>query len=340
VDGRSGAASGREGIHLLRVHMTAEDLARVRLLPAAGPIAETMHSLAALPRRSGRPRFDPWRRRVHAAAGPTLSTVGALAPPHAIGLDLLGICGVRDGFEEAAEALLEAEPGVLRFELDHLEGIGVRLPAAFADLADADAARHRLVEELRRYYRLAVEPVWGCVRAGLDADGAARALIMAREGVDGLLGTLHPDVMWRHGVLTVTGCDGDLHLAGRGLAIAPSYFVLKPVLHISAHPDMPAVLVHPTMPAAPARGRPAGDLIRSSDAVEKLVGRTRATVLSAIAGGTTTTGGIAVLTGTTTAAVSQHLAVLRDAKLIVTARRGPRVDHLITSLGRDLLGRS
>jgi hypothetical protein len=190
--------------------MTAEDLARVRLLPAAGPIAETMHSLAALPRRSGRSSFDPWRQRVHAAAGPTLATVGALAPPHAVGLDLLGICGVRDSFDEGIEALLEAEPGVLRIELDHLERIGVRLPVAFADLRDADSARHRLAEELRRYYRLAVEPV----------------------------------------------------------------------------------LLHPAMPAAPARGRSAAGLIRSSDAVEKLVGRTRATVLSAIAGGTTTTGGI------------------------------------------------
>jgi DNA-binding transcriptional ArsR family regulator len=269
-----------------------------------------------------------------------LATVGALAPPNVIGLDLLGICGVHDSFEDAVEALLAAEPSVVRTELDHLEDSGVRLPAPFADLADTDAARHRLVEELRRYHGLAVEPMWSSVRAGLDAEGAARALIMAREGVDGLLATLHPDLQWRDGVLTLPDCDGDLHLAGRGLVIAPSYFVMKPVLHLSPRADVPVVLVHPTMPAAPARGRSAAGLITSNQAVEKLVGRTRATVLSAIAGGTTTTGGIAVLTGTTTAAVSQHLAVLRDAKLIVTTRRGPRVDHLITSLGRELLRRS
>jgi hypothetical protein len=121
-----------------------------------------------------------------------LATVGALAPPHATCLDLFSICGVRENFEEGIEALLQAEPSVIRNGLDHSEIGGVRLPAAFADLADADAdaARHRLVEERRRYYDLAVAPVWGCVRAAVDADGAARALVMAREGVDGLPG--HP----------------------------------------------------------------------------------------------------------------------------------------------------
>lgn len=256
-----------------------------------------------------------------------MATVGALAPPHATCLDLLSICGVRESFEEGVEALLQAESSVVRSELDHSENSGVRLPAAFADLADADAARHRLVEELRRYYNLAVAPVWGCVRAAVDADGAARALVMAREGVDGLLATLHPDVQWRDGVLSVAGgADGDLHLAGRGLVIAPSYFLMTPVVHLSLLAGKPAVLLNPTMSAAAGRGRSSADLIRASQAVERLVGRTRATVLCAIANGSTTTGGIAVLTGTSTAAVSQHLADLRDTKLIVTTRRGARVD--------------
>jgi DNA-binding transcriptional ArsR family regulator len=326
---------------VLRVHVTAEDLAQVRLLPAAGPMAETMHSLRALPRRSGRPSFDPWRQRVHEVAGPWPATVGALAQPHVAGFDLLGVCGVRESFEEGAEALLEADASVVRTELDQMENSGARLPAAFAGLAEADAARRRLVGELRRYYRLAVEPVWGCVRAGLDADAAARMLTIARHGVDGLLATLHPDVQWRGGVLAIAGSrTGDVHLAGRGLVIAPSYLVLKPALHLSPHSGMPAVLVHPTMSEVLGRPGTSPAAIRSNRAVEKLLGRTRATVLASIANGTTTTGGIAALTGTTTAAVSQHLAVLRGAKLIVTTRRGAQVDHVITSHGRDLLGRS
>jgi hypothetical protein len=51
-----------------------------------------------------------------------------LAPTQGAGLDLLTICAVRQSLAESAEALLGAEPGAVRAELDYLEDGGGRVP--------------------------------------------------------------------------------------------------------------------------------------------------------------------------------------------------------------------
>jgi hypothetical protein len=64
-----------------------------------------------------------------------VATAGALAPPQAASFDLLGICGAWESFEEGSRS------SPVQFELSWiaLRTVGVQLPAASADLADADA---------------------------------------------------------------------------------------------------------------------------------------------------------------------------------------------------------
>jgi len=59
-------------------------------------------------------------------------------------------------------------------------------------------------------------------------------------------------------------------------------------------------------------------------------------VLELVAEGSTTTAMAAGL-GISAAAVSQHLAVLRQAGLVVSVRTGNFVHHGLTGLGRSLL---
>jgi DNA-binding transcriptional ArsR family regulator len=73
-------------------------------------------------------------------------------------------------------------------------------------------------------------------------------------------------------------------------------------------------------------------------AVARLLGTGRASVLveTAVPG---TTGGLARRVGLAPATVSEHLAVLRDAGLVVSTRRGHEVLHQQTPLAAALLRR-
>ncbi len=115
----------------------------------------------------------------------------------------------------------------------------------------------------------------------------------------------------------------DVHLGGRGIALVPSVFVgTVPQLH--QHPIDPTA--PPWLVVPPAEGRLAqaslwaGRRPRGA-ALAALVGRNRAAVLRAIAGGCTTTEP-AGRVGISLASASQHASVLRDAGLITTHRQG------------------
>jgi DNA-binding transcriptional ArsR family regulator len=77
----------------------------------------------------------------------------------------------------------------------------------------------------------------------------------------------------------------------------------------------------------------------SKGALANLLGRTRASVLTAIADGVVTTGALARRLDVSSAAVSQHTAVLREAGLITTRRHHSSVLHNPTQVGLTLLDR-
>ncbi|WP_406482308.1 winged helix-turn-helix domain-containing protein [Streptomyces sp. NBC_01615] len=125
----------------------------------------------------------------------------------------------------------------------------------------------------------------------------------------------------------------DIHLAGRGLLLVPSVFCWRtPVTLID--PLLPPVLVYPVSRETgwSALAAPAD----CHNALEALLGRTRAAALTALANGCTT-GELARRIGVSAPTASQHAAVLRDASLIVSVRMRNRVLHTLTPLGRALL---
>ena len=79
------------------------------------------------------------------------------------------------------------------------------------------------------------------------------------------------------------------------------------------------------------------DEMDDRDAVEALLGRSRAAALPALTR-PRTTGQLATESSLSPASAPQHAATLRAARLITTEREGPRVRHRITPLGLDLLG--
>lgn len=147
-------------------------------------------------------------------------------------------------------------------------------------------------------------------------------------GLAATLNDLDPKVSWRGGVLRFSiTARKELDVSGTELVLIPSVFIW-PRAAVSFDP--PAVIY-------PARGiaeiwRPHP---RSSDDLARLVGRTRAALLTALADPASTTG-LSARTGVPVSSVSEHLAVLRAAGLISARRAGRFLVHQQTALGAAL----
>lgn len=168
-------------------------------------------------------------------------------------------------------------------------------------------------------------------------DRRLRARALLDSGVDGLLTGLHP-LLTRSGdalVLHGTHVTGDLHLDGRGVRLVPSFFC-HGAPTVLADPALPPVIVYPM--ALDPRKYPFGHAPATdpSAALATLLGKTRAHLLTAAAGGRTTTE-LSRRVGVSPASASYHASILRSAGLLTSHREGTMVRHCLTDLGSGLL---
>ncbi|MEV6396722.1 winged helix-turn-helix domain-containing protein [Streptomyces sp. NPDC051907] len=320
---------------MLRIHFTAEDLARVRMAARPDVLWETILSFHRLRDRRGATVFGEWRSETRARLNGETRLLSALVPQRGYFPDFLTPPESRDGLDAGLEALRETTPGRLHSELALVasrRGSMPLLPGRLAALAEGKPEPlARLVGALRSYYRAAVEPYWPQLQARVEADRAVRGRALLDGGADELLASLPPVLRWRAPILEADyPVDRDLRLNGRGLLLQPSFFCRgTPVAYRDA--ELPPVLVypvaHPCEPAFAESCRPS---------LGRLVGHTRSAVLQAIRNGSTTSE-LARRAGVSLASASQHAAVLREAGLVVTLRHGNAVLHTLTPLGAALL---
>jgi DNA-binding transcriptional ArsR family regulator len=231
----------------------------------------------------------------------------------------------------AAElAALRATPaGVVRA---HLDAYPDPPPGLYADPA---AGLRRLADEIAAFWDAAIAPDWPRIQVLLDAEVFARGRRLAEDGAAAMLNELHETVRFDSETLSVTKryCTADDVPHGSGLVLIPSVFVWPAVLSVFAG-DVPQL-------AYPARGIAtlweAGR--RMPEALGALVGRGRAGLLAEMGAPASTTD-LARRTGMTAGGVSQHLAVLRAAGLVVTHRRGRAVLNTRTVLAEALLAQA
>jgi DNA-binding transcriptional ArsR family regulator len=348
---------------MLRLQFSASDLARVRLRATLGPLPETLLALRALRSARDAGGLADWRRRVLSRLPPA-AAVARLLPPGWTAADVFALVGPAATVEQGLAALRRG-PGLL----SAASAERGPAPAPHGPISDEDppgrapagrllASRSgirpggldRLAALLAVSYELGVAPHWPAMRAHLDAERATRARILADGGIDGLFATLHPALRWRPPVLELpiwprpeSGGVVECMLAGRGLDVVPSVFCRDvpeayvpgdggPGVLIYPVPDNATVLREPAG-AAPACTSPEGEV---PDGLAGLLGPTRAAVLAALAGGSTT-GEVARRLRISPAGASQHATVLRRAGLILSTRRGNSVLHTLTPLGTALL---
>ncbi|MET7439082.1 ArsR/SmtB family transcription factor [Streptomyces sp. NPDC005496] len=326
---------------MLRIHFTAEDLARTRVAGTVGAAAETYYGLEMLRGRSLPGPFRRWRASVAGRLGEDAGPLLALLPSRGPGLDLLALAGDSPDIDHAVEALLRAPRTLLRRELEPVGVSPAHMPWA-RSVADGGAdARRALAAGLVACHRVAVAPYWTALRSQLDVVRAQYASTVMEGGVEALLAGLSPQlVRWRPPVLELRHPRPvEVQLGGRGLILVPTVFSWRRFSLLYDPYDDEAVprLTVPavTDPAVGAALWHTGGAV-TDDPLGALLGRTRAAALRVAAGGCSTTE-LAARLGVSAPAVSQHTKALRDARLITTSRRGSSVLHMATALGRELL---
>lgn len=326
----------------LRIHFTGADLARTRIISTFGPLAETIWALSML--RCPRPKpllFGGWRDQVSGPLTNAVRPLAAMIPHGSLGVDLSTPTGATTTIEHGLDALRTVPLGRLQAEMEFFDRWR-RLPAAAWDLTRDGDPRPELALAVTAAYQTLIEPYWNRIRAYLEAEQAARGRVLMQGGVEQLLTTLDaPHVRWNPPVLELParGEDVNLQLGGRGLILVPSlFFGPRPGLFCDPASDAASV---PILVFAASRDLAAcmhlwAGARAPANALNALVGRTRATALNSVADGCTTTE-LARRVGVSLAAASQHATVLRDAGLITTRRQGSAVLHALTPLGAELL---
>ncbi|KEF09364.1 MULTISPECIES: hypothetical protein [Streptomyces] len=291
-----------------RIVFTPESLAKLRLAPRPEQFRETLFALGMLSTGSGGAPFNAWRRRVGAWAGAG------------------GIVGLARTVRTFPDLYRVAEKASA--EDTSARTATATVPAAF---------KPRLLKDLEAFHRVAVAPYWSRIASHLEADRNVRGQITLSGGIDQLLGTLHPAIRWDPPVLEVPGEGEDIKLEDSGLLLAPAFFLFSraPVL-IEQRAGLPPLLSYPVPVKQDWSDEPQGAGAGSDQALRALVGRTRAAVLQTLTLTCTTTQ-VGERVGISTAAASQHTAVLRAAGLISTLRTLNKVQHTLTPLGGALL---
>ena len=306
----------------LRIHFSSHDMNRVTIDDAPDPLWELLLSLHMLQSDDGPEVFGRWRDQVRRTQpGRRLFRI---APPRGYSPDFLTPAEAVHGVTAGIEAVLSTPRTRLRSELGQLTTLRDR-SSWERGLADGDReAVHELGTTLRGYYQDALAPHWPHMTKRVSARRVGRGTSTAE-----VLSTLHPKVRWRAPVLELDGdhVTGDLHLDGRGLRLIPSFFCWRTPT-VLADQRLAPVLVYPI-----DRDQ---DRHVPSPALIDLLGSTRAQVLAA-AGGCTTSE-LARRLAISMAGASYHTGILRQAGLLRTQRTGSSVRHDLTRLGLELLG--
>ncbi|MEU8618334.1 winged helix-turn-helix domain-containing protein [Streptomyces sp. NPDC048623] len=204
------------------------------------------------------------------------------------------------------------------------------------EVLDSPDAVSRIAEAMDRAWHELLAADWPQLRAICERDVVHRVGVIGEHGWAAAIESLHPGIAWRAGGIEIGFLrGGTIRLAGDGLLVIPSVFVG----HVAAHMEdpWPRTLIYS------ARGTAAlwdgQETVPRPDALTALVGRARARLLVAL-DAPASTSHLARSLAMAPGAVGDHLAILRDAGLLVRARSGRSVLYRRTPLGEALVAGS
>ncbi len=312
-----------------------EALTRVRF--AISPMVETIGSVKALHDPAGKALHLPWAERARPlVADLDLSVLVALQSSKTYNPDFVNPppSGPLVEFEDELDVMLSLPAEQIRREVRGAYE-NAPLPAVLEPfMSEPKRAIAALAELMRAYWERCLAAHWPRIRSLLEHDVLYRARQIADGGTQRLFCDLDPKVSWEEGMLSVECGDADceMDLDERGLLMLPSAFVWPKVAVLTAEPWQPS-LIYPArgigMLWSPEQQAP-------PDALERLLGRTRACLLMELDSPRSTTE-LAGALGLTPGGVSQHLTILRDAGLVHGRRVARSVLYLRSAEGDTLV---
>ncbi|XIG79366.1 transcriptional regulator [Streptomyces sp. SGAir0957] len=329
---------------MLRLHFTTDDLKRIRILRNPDPTWEIICSMCRLKTDEGQTAFGSWRSATRTRLlrderlRMTLSPLRGLVPSSGYIPDFLtpAVPAHVTSASEALPAALDTIRGTSRRDVVHqltrLDSAQRRLgrrgtsprPDATDPLVVAGA--------LETYFETTLRPHWPRMRALVASDVDVRTRALLDGGVQELFDSLAPLARWRDPVLEVDyPVDRDVSLDGRGLVLVPSFFCWRRPT-APADPALPPTLVYPVAK------RP-WDLAQTwGTGAVRLLGRTRASILSAVARRDgRTSSDVARAVGVAQSSLSYQIAILRESGLLSSHRTGKNMVHTATPLGLRIL---
>jgi DNA-binding transcriptional ArsR family regulator len=316
---------------VLQLRFSAQDLLHVRFGSAPAPLLELGLAAASLQRTDSPATFGAWRRQLRHALPVQARALFSLVPPNGAGP--LFLDPVSEGLDEGVDSVLASPPGVVAGELRRVCPAYRPVTGWVQALADRDRRAWRTLEgALRSGHRAVLREHWPRVQAGTAADLDWRGRLQRAQGTGAALASLWPGSSWTGSTLNIPyPRSAEVVLSGQGLTLMPStVWTGQPLLGVDE--DGRPLLVYPAVTPLPLIEEP-----RGPDRLDALLGRTRAAVLRSAAQPRTTTD-LAVDLLISPASASQHARTLRESGLLTSTRDGKHVRHLLTPLGRALLG--
>ncbi|WP_433333176.1 helix-turn-helix domain-containing protein [Spirillospora sp. CA-294931] len=325
---------------MIQIEVGPRDLAASRF--AVSPLFETHSVVGILAGRAHPGPLWPWAVRARAgyrelSRDPGVRALAWLKRRDGYVADFLAPMptGPSVTVAEQLAVVRATPPSLARAELDrNLDGLEAPDSAALAVLTAPDAAG-LLADALEAVWTALIAPDWPVLLSILEQDLLYRAGRLTAYGWAKALDDLSPRVRWRDGRIEVTGSsDGHHSLGGAGLLFIPSAF--DDLAYTLDDANWPPTLIYRARGVAGLWSAPAG---RDTEALSRLLGRTRARLLHALAEPATTTWLCARL-GLSLGTVGDHLAVLHSTGLITRRRNGRSVVYTRTPLGDALSGAS
>ncbi|GAA4259596.1 DUF5937 family protein [Dactylosporangium darangshiense] len=320
---------------MLRLEVDAADLLHTRFgvspLFELGSLLRRLAGLSPLgPFARLRPAYERLRAETDVEAVVALHTAR-------YGADFVGPppLGMQQSIAADLEAVRATPLPVARREIARALAQGPRVPDSVHRVLSAADVVERLATALEQAWSALLAPDWPQLRAICETDVVHRAGRLGAGGWAAAFDGLHRDLRWHDGALELDpprdagAAARTVPSDGAGLLLVPSVLIW-PGVGAFFDPPWRRALVYPARGVAALWEPPTG-----GGALAELVGRSRARLLLALDSPASTTQ-LAASLGLAVGAVGDHLAVLRRAGLVRSARAGRSVLYRRTPLGDAL----
>ena len=241
------------------------------------------------------------------------------------------------------DAVAETPLEIVVANLASAAAAGVQPTRQVRRAIDDGTLTRRAANGLAQFWRATLAPRWPDLRNVLERDVANRARMLAEDGISRVLRTLHARLRWDGATLRV-GISGDetSYAAGEELVLTPSVLGWPHLFSQVVDPTN-AYVCYPAARVGTAIGRErsgpgdrVGDREARSQALDELLGQSRAAVLRDLDQPRTTTQ-LSSRHQLAPATVSYHLGALVNAGLVLRKREGRQVLYDRTTYGDMLL---